>query len=73
MKFLNQNIKIDGKKNNLAGVTISRKNSDINIMSKVMLKKKYLKLLAKKYLKKTKGSKYRVLKKNERAYKIVLK
>lgn len=66
-------MKVDGKKKNLAGVTINRKNSDINIMSKVLLKKKYLKLLTKKYLKKSKQSKYHVIKKNERAYKVLMK
>ncbi len=66
-------MKIEGRKKNLAGVTIDRRNSNINILSKVMLKKKYLKLLSKKYLKKKGHKNYRIIEKNKRGYKIVEK
>lgn len=64
---------MEGKKGNLSGVTIERHNSNVDIMSKVMLKKKYLKLLTKQYLKKKKQYNYRVATKNNRAYKLLPK
>lgn len=66
-------MKIEAQKNNLSEVAIERRNANVNILAKVMVKKKYLKHLAKKFLHGKKLYKYRVEAKNKRAYKIVPK
>ncbi|GFV15331.1 60S ribosomal protein L22 [Trichonephila clavipes] len=52
-KFLHERIKVDGKTNNLANrVTIERNKSKITVVADCKFRKRYLKYLAKKYLKK---------------------
>lgn len=69
---MKKNMKVEQMKDNLIGVKIERKNSNIDIISKVMLKKKYIKSLTKQYLKKKRFN-YRVAAKNKRGYKILSK
>lgn len=70
---MKDNLKVDNKKKNLAEIAIEGRRSNVHILAKVMLKKKYLKRLVKQYLVKKKLLIYRVLQKNKRAYKVVLK
>lgn len=70
---MKKNMKVERKTGNLNEVAIDRRNSYVNVMAKVILRKKYLKLLSKQFLKKEKLFNYRVIAKNKRAYKIVLK
>ncbi|GFQ83081.1 60S ribosomal protein L22, partial [Trichonephila clavata] len=52
-KFLHERIKVDGKTNNLSNrVTIERNKSKITVVADCKFCKRYLKYLAKKYLKK---------------------
>ncbi len=52
--YLRSNLKINGKKGNLAeDVTISSEKDKIRIQSKLRISKRYLKYLTKKYLKKS--------------------
>ncbi|XP_037024163.1 uncharacterized protein LOC119066045 [Bradysia coprophila] len=73
VEFLKSNLKIEGQKKNLSDVAIEGRNANVNILAKVMVKKKYLKLLSKKFLYKKKMFNYRLATKNKRAYKIVQK
>lgn len=73
VSFFKTDMKIEGKRNNLSQVTITRRNTNVDILAKVMLKKKYLKFLAKKFLRKEEIFRYRVAHKNNRAYKLVMK
>lgn len=66
-------MKVEGKRGNLDEVAIGRRRAYIEIMAKVLIKKKYLKQLAKQFMKKKKQYNYRVISKNKRAYKIILK
>ena len=51
--FMQQNIKVDGKKNNLgASVAVSTEKQSVVVEPKVPFSKRYLKYLTKKYLKK---------------------
>mmetsp|Transcript_133965 Transcript_133965/g.232791 ORF Transcript_133965/g.232791 Transcript_133965/m.232791 type:complete len:124 (-) Transcript_133965:61-432(-) len=52
-KFLKERIKVEGKTGNLGEkVTVSRDKSKINVTAEAPFSKRYLKYLAKKYLKK---------------------
>ena len=52
--YLRSNLKINGKKGNLAeDVTISSEKDKVKVLSKLRISKRYLKYLTKKYLKKS--------------------
>ena len=52
-KFLHDRIKVDGKAGNLGSkVTITKKDTKINVSAELPFSKRYLKYLSKKYLKK---------------------
>ena len=51
--FLKTTIKVEGKKGNLGeSISVSMNENKVNIVSKIPLRKRYLKYLTKKYLKK---------------------
>jgi large subunit ribosomal protein L22e len=52
-KFLQERIKVEGKKGNLgSAVTLTRDSSRVYVKSEIPFSKRYLKYLTKKYLKK---------------------
>merc|ERR1739848_392695 len=50
--YLKEKIKVDGKLNNLAGVTIENSKNKLTVSADIAFSKRYLKYLTKRYLKK---------------------
>ena len=71
-KYMRENIKHEGKKNNLSDkVTVSSEGYNIVVTSKGKFAKRYLKYLAKKYLKKNELRDYiRVIASSKNAYQL---
>ena len=71
-KFLKENIKNDGKKNNLGDkITVTTEGYNVVITSKDKFSKRYIKYLSKKYLKKQEMRDYlRVLAHGKNAYQL---
>ena len=71
-KYIRERLKVNGKKGNLGtDVTISSTPTHLELSSKIPISKRYLKYLAKKYLKKVKIAEYlRVVATNRTQYEL---
>ena len=72
VKYLAENIKHEGKKNNLGDqITVSKEGYNVAVTSKGKFSKRYLKYLSKKYLKKQDMRDYiRVIASDKNAYQL---